>query len=115
VTEILQTIKQKIEESIFKNDFAKSPVIITGGGSRLIGIRDFAGEILNRRIKLRNADNYHREDRGTDNNNDCFTAEGMIKFARLKVSDESNRTRFGDFKETPGLFRKTMLWIENNL
>ncbi|MDR2682208.1 MAG: cell division protein FtsA [Holosporaceae bacterium] len=114
IEEIMLAVKQKIDESVFKNDFKNSFVTITGGGSQLTGIRDFAAEILNRNIRIKKISHTY----GNANlpiSNDFSVTLGMIKFAQLTESVSIRDVLFSESNENKGFFKKTLLWIENNL
>jgi cell division protein FtsA len=111
---IMFSIKQKIEESIFKNDFKNSIVTITGGGSQLTGIRDVAAEILNRNISIKKI-NHTYGNANLPISNDFSVALGMIKFAQFVENISIKGTFFAESSASKGFFKKTLLWIENNL
>ena len=109
--EILYAIKEKIDTSIFKKDFAKSQLIITGGASQLTGLRELSIDIFGRKVKLK------KPSRVQINSNICVendlaTAFGMIKFAQMSDSSLISRQ---PVSEKNNIFKKMLLWIENNL
>ncbi|MDR2794300.1 MAG: cell division protein FtsA [Holosporaceae bacterium] len=114
VEEIMLSIKQKIEESVFKNDFKNSFVTITGGGSQLTGIRDVAAEILNRNIRVKKI-NHTYGNANLPISNDFSVAMGMIKFAQFTENMSVRGTFFAESSAAKGFLKKTLLWIENNL
>jgi cell division protein FtsA len=114
VEEILNAVKKEIEGSIFKNDFSKSPIIITGGGSQLTGIRDFATGVLNRKIILKKTNNFHT-DASVQIENDFAVAIGMIKFAQITNTSAIKQRKSNYQNEKIGFLKKTLFWIENNL
>ena len=112
--EILCAIREKISSSIFKKDFAKSPLVITGGGSQLPGIRELTVDILARKVSLKKLSSVQvNSDIVVEN--DFATAFGIVKFAQM--SDASSLTRAAKLKssEKNNIFKKALLWIENNL
>lgn len=106
VREILTIVKDSIGNSIFTNSFSDE-IIITGGGSALSGIKDFSGEILNKKIKIK--DNFE-DAAGMPIGNNFTVALGMIKFAHLSDKKYSVKN-----KEKRSFIKKTLEWIENNL
>ena len=113
VEEILQLIKEKIENSIFGLDFANN-FVITGGGSMLTGIREFVIEKFKRPVKMRRMADFS-ETFGIQIGNDFSTTIGMIKFALLSDNIRLNHQNDSEQNKDEGLFKKTMNWLENNL
>ncbi|MDR3155659.1 MAG: cell division protein FtsA [Holosporaceae bacterium] len=114
VEEILKILKKKIDESIFHNDFSKSGVTLTGGGSNLTGIKDFAMGILNRKVNLKKI-NCESSEQNILIDNGFSVALGMIKFAQLsEISIMVDKPK-KKMKNSANFFRKTLNWIENNL
>ncbi|GHT90925.1 cell division protein FtsA [Alphaproteobacteria bacterium] len=112
--EILLSIKRKIEESVFKNDFKNSFVIITGGGSQLTSIGDLAAEMLNKNVRLKKINNTYGES-SLQLGNDFSVALGMIKFVHLNEDLFGKNKLFAEKNDNVGFLRKTLIWIENNL
>ena len=50
VEEILKLIKEKIDRSSFGENFSRN-ILITGGGSILVGMREFTSEMLKKNVK----------------------------------------------------------------
>lgn len=112
--EILNIIKKKIDESIFNKDFKRCSVTLTGGGSQLTGIKELASIILCKRVQIQTpttvASNTHLQ-----MENDFATTLGIIKFVQI---NDTNVTFFNEkisSNEKIGIFKKALLWIENNL
>ena len=113
VEEILKLVKEKIDNSVFKSDFAEN-FIITGGGSMLTGMREFVIEKFKRPVMMKRMEDFSG-DFGVQIGNDFSTAIGMIKFALLSDTDKLNHRNDVEQNEDEGLFKKTMNWLENNL
>ncbi len=113
VEEILNFIKEKINNSVFSKNFTKN-IIITGGGSMLTGMREFTSEFLKMNIKTRKIDDY-LDNSGIQINNEFATSLGMIKFAMSIEENSINHKQ--DFKrdKKESFFKKTINWLENNL
>lgn len=113
VEEILNTVKKKIENSIFKTDFEKSSVIITGGGSQLTGIKDFTANILNRTVVVKHTGN-HGIDSKIQVENDFSVAFGMIKFAQMTEFGPSGRGNAINSNVRSKIWKKIRNWFENS-
>ena len=113
VEEILKLIKEKIDKSVFKCDFANN-FIITGGGSMLTGIREFVSETLKKSVKVQKMEDFS-ENFGIQIENDFATAIGMIKFALLSDDINLNHKDDSEKNDDIGFLKKTMSWLENNL
>ena len=113
VEEILKLIKEKINSSVFKSNFAKS-FIITGGGSMLTGMREFMSQTFKRPVMIKRMDNFS-EEFGLQIGNDFATTIGLIKFALLSDDIGTNRRDEAEDNRDEGLIKKTINWIENNL
>ncbi len=113
VEEILTLIKNKIDKSIFRNNFSRN-MIITGGGSMLLGMREFMSEFFKMDVKTRKIEDYLANS-GIQINNEFATALGMIRFAM--VSDDTIFLKKNDSKarHSMNFFKKTINWLENNL
>ncbi|MDR1335078.1 MAG: cell division protein FtsA [Holosporaceae bacterium] len=112
--EILKILKKKIDESMFYNDFSKSDIILTGGGSNLTGIKDFAMGVLNRKVSLKKI-NCESLEQNTQIDNSFSVALGMIKFAQLSETNIVLDKPKKNSKNSTNFLRKTLNWIENNL
>jgi cell division protein FtsA len=113
IEEILKIVKMKIEESIFSSDFSKSNVILTGGGSNLTGIKDFAVGILNKKVTIKKL-HYDSAASNIQIYNSFAVAIGMIKFAQSSdVEVSSNKLK--RTKNNTNFIKKTLNWIESNL
>ncbi|MDR1983005.1 MAG: cell division protein FtsA [Holosporaceae bacterium] len=113
VEEILRMVKKRIEKSSFTDNFSHN-VTITGGGSMLTGIRDFASWTINKRIRIKKMEDFI-DGSPVPINNDFSVAIGMIKFAQMSnncLIKTKNSTRNS---EKSGFLKKTLAWIENNL
>lgn len=113
VEEILNTVKKKIDNSIFKKDFANSSVIITGGGSQLTGIKDFTAEILGRTVILKHTNN-HGIDSKIQVENDFSVAFGMIKFAQMSELGDSKHNNIASSNSKTKIWKKMRNWLKNN-
>ena len=113
VEEILSLIKKKIEQSAFGENFAKH-VLITGGGSLLVGMREFASEMLKKNVKTRKIDDY-LDNSGIQINNEFATCLGMIRFVMLADSGNSLSKNDGCPEKQESFFRKTIQWLKNSL
>ncbi len=113
VEEILKLVKEKIDNSAFKSDFAEN-LIITGGGSMLTGMREFVIEKLKKPVKMKRMEDFS-ETFGVQIGNNFASAIGMIKFALLSDADKLNHQNDSEKNEEKGLLKKTINWLENNL
>ena len=113
VEEILAAVKKKITGSVFKNDFSKT-VVITGGGSLLTGLRDFAAEKLNKKVKLKNMNQYGQIGEITIGPDFSVTI-GMIKFALFEENSSMKKEISENRYQKLNFIKKILLWIENNL
>ena len=114
IEEIFNITRKKIEESIFKDDFHNCIVILTGGCSQLTGIKDFASEILNRKVKLKKINNLYT-DSAIQIENDFSVALGILKFVQLSKSKLLNEGTLNNSYKKINFFKKALLWIENNI
>ncbi|MDR2646359.1 MAG: cell division protein FtsA [Holosporaceae bacterium] len=113
IAEILNIIKKRIIESSFTNGFSNN-VIITGGGSMLTGVKDYAGGIINKKIKIKKMDDSID---GTEIqiSSDFSVAVGLLKFAQAN-NDAGTRTNDSVKKGgNKSFLKKALAWIENNL
>jgi cell division protein FtsA len=113
VEEILRMVKKRIEKSSFTDNFSHN-VIITGGGSLLTGIRDFASWIINKRIKTKKIEDFI-DGFNVQINNDFSVIIGMIKFAQINNNSLTKAKISTHNSEKSGFLKKTLAWIENNL
>jgi cell division protein FtsA len=113
VEEILAAVRDKINNSVFGSDFSRN-VIITGGGSLMIGLRDFASGILNKRVKFKKIEDFID---GSDIQigNNFSVALGIIKFAQLNDYNFAKAKSLANSREKIGFWKKILNWIENNL
>jgi cell division protein FtsA len=111
--EILNSVKQQINDSVFGMDFSRC-VIITGGGSLMPGIRDFASGILGKKIKLKKMDDFV-DGSDVQIGNNFSTVLGMVKFAQISDRNLVRTKPSTKTKEKIGFLKKTLNWIENNL
>ena len=86
-------------------------VIITGGGASLLGIASQATEIFQKQVRVAKpemlagfAENY--------NSYMYSTVLGMIKAKSLKYEKNSFKHGVG---EDSGLFKRTILWLKENI
>lgn len=112
VEEILNTVREKIEKSIFSKDFINSCVIITGGGSQLTGLKDFASSILEKNVLIKQT-NSHGIDSSIQVDNDFSVAFGMIKFAQMAQKEESKQDNSGK-KSRKNFIGKIKNWLKND-
>lgn len=112
VEEILVEVRERIEKSMFKEDFVNSRVVITGGGSQLTGIEDFAVSILKRSVTTKQI-NSHGVDRNIQVSNDFSVAFGMIKFAQMVQKEVSQRKKTMKCKRN-NFIEKMKNWLRNN-
>ena len=110
VDEIFTVIKQKIESSAFGADFSKS-IWLTGGGSSLSGIRDYASRVLNKKIKLKNMRN-SIDGSDVQIDNDFSVAFGIIDF--LRINDKKN-SKMSFCYNNNGFIKKALSWFEKYL
>lgn len=113
VEEILKLIKEKIDNSVFKSNFAKN-FIITGGGSMLTGMREFVSQTFKIPVKMKRMEDFS-EEFGIQIGNDFATMIGMIKFALLSDNININHQDESEENKDEGFLKKTINWIENNL
>lgn len=113
VEEILKLIKEKIDNSVFKSNFAKN-FVITGGGSMLTGMREFVSQTFKVPVKMKKMEDFS-EEFGIQIGNDFATMIGMIKFALLSDSISINHQDESKENKDEGFLKKTINWIENNL
>jgi cell division protein FtsA len=115
VEEILNSVKKTKDESIFGDDFKQSTVILTGGGSKLTGIKDFSHEILNKKVQIRQKHTSDFRDKSSVQiGNDFSVAIGMIKIANLEDT-KLTKKKSSPFDKNLGFLEKTLFWLENNL
>ncbi|MBO4405762.1 MAG: cell division protein FtsA [Alphaproteobacteria bacterium] len=113
VEEIFGLIKEKIDNSVFKSDFARR-FVITGGGSMLTGMREFMFQIFKKPVDVKKVED-RSEIFGIQIGNDFSTALGMIKFALMSDNAAISPQNNLEPKEDDGLLKKAINWIENNL
>lgn len=113
IEEILKLVKEKIDNSAFKEDFARN-LLITGGGSMLTGLREFVSETFKKPVYAKKIMDFS-EIGGIQIGNDFSTVIGMIKFAMLSDNIGIIPKDNSEQKEKFGLLKKTINWIENNL
>lgn len=113
VEEILGEVKKRIDNSIFKKDFANASIIITGGSSQLTGLRDFTAEILERNVIMKHA-NSHGIDPKIQVENDFSTTFGIIKFAYLTELDSRSKISSMNNNSEDGIWKKIRNWFKNN-
>jgi cell division protein FtsA len=113
VEEILKLIKEKIDNSVFKSNFAKN-FVITGGGSMLTGMREFVSQTFKIPVKMKRMEDFS-EEFGIQIGNDFATMIGMIKFALLSDNININHQDESEENKDEGFLKKTINWIENNL
>jgi len=113
VEEILKLVKEKIDSSVFKSDFARR-FVITGGGSMLTGMREFVSQNFKKPVDMRRMEDFF-EASDIQIGNDFATAIGMIKFAMLSDNIKMGSQNNSRQKEKSGLLKKTINWLENNL
>ena len=113
VEEILKLIKEKIDNSVFKSNFAKN-FVITGGGSMLTGMREFVSQTFKIPVKMKRMEDFS-EEFGIQIGNDFATMIGMIKFALLSDNININHQNESEEIKSEGFLKKTINWIENNL
>ncbi|MDR0632042.1 MAG: cell division protein FtsA [Holosporaceae bacterium] len=113
VEEILNIIRKRVEESSFTNNFSRS-VIITGGGSNLTGIGDFANNIMNKKVKTKKVEEFIGK-QNVPINNSFSVAVGMIKFAQLGDGQPIKVSYFARRDKQEGFFKKILTLIENDL
>lgn len=110
VEEIVRAVKNKIDNSRFRNDFSRN-VIITGGGSLLTGIRDVTSDVLKRPVIFKKIKMILPKTDIQINHNFAVTL-GMVKLTQhIDNLDKTNDNR----KKGTGFFKKTLSWLENNL
>lgn len=109
VEEILQKVKNKIDNSRFKNDFSRD-ILITGGGSLLTGIRDVAGTIL-KRPTIQKKIKMILPKTDIQINHNFSVALGMIKLTQLIEAQNGTKGK----QKKCGFFKKTLNWLEKNL
>jgi cell division protein FtsA len=113
VEEMLKLIKEKIDNSVFKSNFAKN-FVITGGGSMLTGMREFVSQTFKIPVKMKRMEDFS-EEFGIQIGNDFATMIGMIKFALLSDNININHQDESEENKDEGFLKKTINWIENNL
>lgn len=113
VEELLKLIKEKIDKSVFKCDFADN-FVITGGGSMLTGIREFVSETFKKPVKVQKMEDFS-ETFGVQIGNNFATTVGLIKFALLSDDINLNHKDDSEKNDDIGFLKKTMNWLENNL
>lgn len=112
VEEILNAVHEKIDKSIFKKDFVNSYVIITGGGSQLTGLKDFASNILGKNVIVKQT-NSHGIDSSIQVDNDFSVTFGMIEFTQMALKEKYQQKKAN--RKTRGNFIKKMKnWLKSN-
>jgi cell division protein FtsA len=113
IEEILKMAKKKIDESPFAGNFSQN-VVMTGGGSMLTGMRDFAGDLLSKKVKIKKVENFVK-DSYEPLNNSFSVAIGMIKFAKIGDNRSTKTKKKASSGKNEGFFKKAAAWLENNL
>ncbi|MDR2724078.1 MAG: cell division protein FtsA [Holosporaceae bacterium] len=113
IEEILNLVKKQIGKSSFTDDFSRD-VTITGGGSMLTGIKDFAQGIINKKIKIKKIED-NTDGIDIQISNDFSVAIGMIKFFQLGNNDPIKTNDSVKKSKNESFLKKTIAWIENNL
>lgn len=113
VEEILKLVKEKIDKSVFKSDFARR-LAITGGGSVLTGMREFVSQNFKKPVDMKRMEDFF-ESSDIQIGNDFSTAIGMIKFAMLSDNIGIGSQNGSEKNKSEGFFKKTINWLENNL
>jgi cell division protein FtsA len=113
IEEILNAVKKSIAESSFTSDFSRN-VIITGGGSMLMGVKDLASGIMNKKVKMKKIEDVID---GSDIpiSNNFSVAIGMIKFAHLSDDNWTKMNNSAQKSKNKSFLKKTLAWIESNL
>ncbi|MDR1375759.1 MAG: cell division protein FtsA [Holosporaceae bacterium] len=113
IEEIFMAVRKKINDSAFGSDFSRS-VIITGGGSLMTGLRDFASGILNKKVKFKKMDDF-LDGSDVQIGNNFSVVLGIIKFAQLNDYNFAKTKSLAKNGEKIGFLKKILNWIENNL
>ncbi|MDR3187324.1 MAG: cell division protein FtsA [Holosporaceae bacterium] len=113
VEEILIAVRNKIDGSAFGADFSRS-VTITGGGSLITGLRDFASGILNKKVKFKKMEDF-LDGSDVQISNNFSVAFGIIKFAQLNDYNFTKTKSLAENREKIDFWKKMLNWIENNL
>lgn len=107
--EIFELIRGKIEASGY-DKLAGRRVVLTGGGSQLLGVRDLATRVLGKQVRLGKP----RSMQGLADavNGPAFsTAIGMLEFARRKAMDDRS---LDPSRQKSGGIGKLVQWIKEN-
>ena len=113
VVEILEKVKAKLDRSSFCKNFSRE-VIICGGGSQLMGIRDLASEILQKKVKIKQINDFI-DGIDVQINNDFSVCFGMIKLLQKNDQNFPSPKKQTHRVTNVGFVRKILSWVENNL
>lgn len=113
VEEILKLVKDRIDNSPFKNEFSNE-VIITGGGSLLTGIREFTAEFLKKNVKMKRMENIPYSF-GIPIDNSFATLLGMIRSEIISDKFSISKSENEKQENKNSFWKKIMKLVENNL
>lgn len=113
VEEMLIEVKQTIENSDFTLNFSED-IIITGGGSLLTGIKDFAYEIFKKNIHFKKLEEFVGADEYPVDNSFAVSI-GMICYAQMDYIKQLNGTKAEKFDDKTSIFKKIMKLFEKRL
>ena len=110
IKEITEVIKKQYDSMSMDHLLARQ-VVITGGGASLASIRTLVAEIFHKQVRIAKpeiipgfVENY--------NSYIHSTAIGMVKYKSLKNQKNSYGT---DQFEDAGWFKRTILWLKENI
>lgn len=110
IKEITEEIKKQYDSMSMDHLLARQ-IVITGGGASLASIRTLVAEIFHKQVRIAKPEIIPRF---VENYNSYIhsTAIGMVKYKSLKNQKNSYGT---DQFEDSGWFKKTILWLKENI
>jgi len=110
IKEIVETIKKQCDSMSMDHLLARQ-VVITGGGAALASVRTFVAEIFHKQVRVAKPEAIP----GFVENYSTYihsTTIGMIKSKSLK--NQKNSYGINQFEDS-GWFKRTMLWLKENI
>lgn len=108
--ETLEMVKEKINASGFEYLTGKN-IVITGGASQLMGLKEMAGQILGKHVRIgfpKSLEGLAESTKGTA----FSTAIGMVQYAAEQVVQSQFELREQDAKK--GKLGKVIAWLQKN-
>lgn len=112
VEEILEIVRGRLEDSGV-NRVAGRRVVITGGGSQLLGMRDLGMRVFNRQVRLGRP--HEVEGVAESVSGPGFaTALGLLEYARIRAK-HAHTSRDGGVSPLRQTFEKALQWVREYL